>query len=118
MTDRNVPVMKGTANSQELTRLMAGLPSMVYRAASQPPFAFEIVGGGYERILGRSLDELTMKPDIRSTLMYPDDVAHYRAVVENAVKSGDTFQIKYSVIYPDTTERVVWEQGRPVPSVA
>ncbi|RIE08889.1 PAS domain S-box protein [Candidatus Cryosericum hinesii] len=114
MTDRNVPVTKGAANDRELTRLMAGLPGMVYRASAQSPFAFEIVGGGYERILGRSLDELTTKPDIRSTIMYPDDVARYRAAAENAVKCGDTFQIEYSVIYPDTTERVVWEQGGPV----
>ena len=114
MSNRDDPVTKRAANSQELTRLMAGLPGMVYRASAQPPFAFEIVGGGYERILGRSLDELTTKPDIRSTLMYPDDVARYRTVVENAVKRGETFQIEYSVIYPDTTERVVWEQGGPV----
>src|SRR5664280_1507508 len=114
MSNRNVPVTKGAANSQELTRLMAGLPGMVYRASAQSPFAFEIVGGGYERILGRSLDELTTKPDIRSTIMYPDDVARYRAAAENSVKCGDTFQIEYSVIYPDTTERVVWEQGRTV----
>ena len=45
MTDRNVPVTKGVANDRELTRLMAGLPGMVYRASAQPPFAFEIVGG-------------------------------------------------------------------------
>jgi len=114
MSNRNVPVTKGAANDRELTRLMAGLPGMVYRAAPKPPFAFEIIGGGYERILGPSLDELTTKPDIRSTLMYLDDVARYRAGVENAVKCGDTFQIEYSVIYPDTTERVVWEQGSPV----
>ena len=114
MSNRDDPVTKRAANSQELTRLMAGLPGMVYRASAQPPFAFEVVGGGHERILGRSLDELTTKPDIRSTLMHPDDVARYRTVVENAVKRGETFQIEYSVIYPDTTERVVWEQGGPV----
>jgi PAS domain S-box-containing protein len=114
MSNRDDPVTKRVANSQELTRLMAGLPGMVYQASAQPPFAFEVVGGGHERILGRSLDELTTKPDIRSTLMHPDDVARYRTVVENAVKSGDTFQIEYSVIYRDTTERVVWEQGGPV----
>jgi PAS domain S-box-containing protein len=114
MSDRNVPVTEDTVNDQELTRLMAGLPGMVYRASAQPPFAFELVGGGYEHILGRSSDELTTKPDIRSKLMYPDDVARYRTAVENAVNHGETFQIEYSVIYPDTTERVVWEQGRPI----
>ena len=114
MSDRNVPVTEDTANDQELTRLMAGLPGMVYRASAQPPFAFELVGGGYEHILGRSSDELTRKLDVRSKLMYPDDVARYQAIVENAVNHGETFQIEYSVIYPDTTERVVWEQGRPI----
>ena len=116
MSNRNMPVTEGTANDRELTRLMASLPGMVYRAAPQPPFAFEIVGGGYERILGRSLDELTTKPDTRSTLMYPDDVTRYQAAVENAVKCGDMFQIEYNIIYPDTTERVVWEQGGAGPS--
>jgi hypothetical protein len=54
MSDRNVPVTEGTANDRELTRLMAGLPGMVYRASAQSPFVFETVGGGYERIFGRS----------------------------------------------------------------
>jgi len=61
MSDRNVPVTKGAANDRELTRLMAGLPGMVYRSSAQFPFAFDIVGEGYERILGRSLDELTVR---------------------------------------------------------
>ena len=68
MSNRDDPVTKRAANSQELTRLMAGLPGMVYRASTQPPFAFEIVGGGYERILGRSLDELTTKPNLLAPL--------------------------------------------------
>jgi hypothetical protein len=46
MNNGNVPVTKGAANDRELTRLMAGLPGMVYQASAQPPFAFEIVGGG------------------------------------------------------------------------
>ena len=53
MSDRNVPVRENAADDRELTRLMAGLPGMVYRAAPKPPFAFEIVGGGYEHIFGR-----------------------------------------------------------------
>src|SRR5450756_2457067 len=61
MNNRNVPVTKGAANDREFTRLMAGLPGMVYRASAQPPFVFDIVGEGYERILGRSLDELTVR---------------------------------------------------------
>ena len=61
MNNGNVPVTKGAANDRELTRLMAGLPGMVYRASAQPPFVFDIVGEGYERILGRSLDELTVR---------------------------------------------------------
>jgi PAS domain S-box-containing protein len=114
IADRTVPVTDGTANDQELTRLMAGLPGMVYRASAQAPFAFEFVSGGYERILGRSSAELTQNPDVRTKLMYPDDSARYQAAVENAVSHGETFEIEYSVISPDTTERVVWEQGRPI----
>jgi hypothetical protein len=30
------------------------IAAMVYRTSAQPPFAFETVGGGYERIFGRS----------------------------------------------------------------
>ncbi len=114
MSKRDRKVSGGAPTDQELARLMADLPGMVYRATPQAPFAFELVGGGYEHILGRSLDELMTKQDIRSTLMYADDVARYRAVVENAVQRDDAFQIEYSVIYRDATERVVWEQGRPV----
>ena len=114
MNESDAPAAKDAANSQELSRLMAGLPGMVYQAAAQAPFAFQLVGGGYERILGRSLDELTTNRDIRSGLMYPDDIARYRAVVENAVERGSSFEIEYSVIHHDGTERIVWEQGMPV----
>ncbi|HWQ21595.1 MAG TPA: PAS domain S-box protein, partial [Clostridia bacterium] len=106
--------MKKTADSAELTRLMADLPGMVYQAAAQAPFAFRLVGGGYERILGRSSDELTADSGIRPTLMYPDDLARYQSVVESAVRDDRAFEVEYSVIHADATERVVWEQGRPV----
>ena len=114
MSEKDVRVTKSTANGQELTRLMAGLPGLVYQAAAQAPFAFEVLGGGYERILGRSLDELTTNRGIRSTFMYPDDFARYGSVVENAVRNDAPFEIEYSIIHAGATERVVLEQGRPV----
>lgn len=53
MSNRNVPVGDSVADDRELTRLMAGLSRMVYRASTQPPFVFEVVGGGYEHLFGR-----------------------------------------------------------------
>jgi hypothetical protein len=57
MSNRNVPVGDSVADDRELTRLMAGLSGMVYRASTQPPFVFEVVGGGYEHIFGRPADQ-------------------------------------------------------------
>jgi len=36
MSNRNVPVGDSVAGDRELTRLMAGLSGMVYRASAQP----------------------------------------------------------------------------------
>ena len=77
MSDRNVPFTEGAANDRELTRMMAGLPGMVYRAPAQPPFVFEIVGGGCERIIGRSAEDLIGKPEILVQTMHPDDASLY-----------------------------------------
>ncbi|MFZ2413471.1 MAG: PAS domain S-box protein [Candidatus Cryosericum sp.] len=109
-----MPLTKHVDDDQELARLMADLPGMIYQAGAKAPFAFKLVGGGYERILGRSLDELTDRRGIRPTLMYPYDLARYQAVVERAVRDNEAFEVEYIVIHPDATERMVWEQGRPV----
>lgn len=114
MSDRNVPVRENAADDREMTRLMAGLPGMVYRASAQPPFVFEIVGGGYERIFGRSAADLVGKPEILTQTMHPDDVSRYVETVTAAVNRREPFHLEYRLIQPDGTERSVWEQGRPL----
>jgi PAS domain S-box-containing protein len=113
-TDRTVPVTDGTASDQELIRLMAGLPGMVYRATAEAPFAFEIVGGGYERIFGRSAAELVGKPEILGQTLHPDDVSRYVETVTAAVNRREPFHLEYRLIQPDGSHRAVWEQGRPL----
>ena len=114
MTERNVPLTKHVDDDQELARLMAGLPGMVYRANAEVPFAFEIVGGGYERIFGRSAADLVGKPEIIGQTQHPDDVARYVETVTDAVERRESFHVEYHLIQPDGTERAVWEQGCPV----
>ncbi len=114
MTERNVPLTKHVDDDQELARLMAGLPGMVYCANAEAPFAFEIVGGGYERIFGRSAADLVGKPEILGQTLHPDDVSRYVETVTAAVGRREPFHIEYHLIQPDGTERAVWEQGRPV----
>jgi PAS domain S-box-containing protein len=114
MSDKDVPVTEGGANDEELTRLMASLPGMVYRASAQPPFIFEIVGGGYERIFGRSAEDLVGKPDILVETMHPDDASRYIETVTAAVDGREPFHLEYHLSQPDGTERAVWEQGRPL----
>ena len=114
MSSRNVPEGKVSADDREMTRLMAGLPGMVYRASAQPPFVFEIVGGGYERIIGRSAEDLIGKPEILVQTMHPDDVSRYVETVTAAVNRREPFHLEYRLIQPDGSDRAVWEQGRPL----
>jgi PAS domain S-box-containing protein len=114
MSDRNLPITEGVANDQELTRLMAGLPGMVYLASAQAPFVFELVGGGYERIFGLSAEDLVGKPEIIVQTMRPDDASRYVEIVTAAVDRREPFHLEYDLIQPDGTERSVWEQGRPL----
>lgn len=114
MNDRRVPLTKPVDVDQELARLMANLPGMVYRASVQAPFAFEFVGGGYERIYGRSAEDLVANPEILSQTMRPDDASRYVETIAAAVDRREPFHLEYRLIHSDGTERTVWEQGRPV----
>lgn len=114
MTNRNMPITGAGVDDQELSRLMAGLPGMVYRATAEPPFPFEIVGGGYERIFGRSADDLVGKPEILSQTMRPDEAIRYIETVAAAIRRNEPFHFEYRLLQPDGTERSVWEQGCPV----
>jgi len=99
---------------EELDRLMATLPGMVYRAGAELPYAFEIVGGGYERIFGRSREELVANPDIVAQTIHPDDLSLFLQMLTHAVAQREPFQLEYRLLRPDGTMRTVWEQGRPV----
>ena len=99
---------------EELDRLMATLPGMVYRAGAQPPYAFEVVGGGYERIFGRSREELIGNPDIVAQTIHPDDLPLFLQMLTQAVAQRKPFQLEYRLLRPDGTMHTVWEQGRPV----
>ncbi len=114
MNDRRVPLTEPVDDDQELARLMANLPGMVYRASVQAPFAFEFVGGGYERIYGRSAENLVTNPEILSQTMRPDDASRYVETIAAAVDRREPFHLEYRLIHSDGTERTVWEQGRPV----
>ncbi|MCX6084836.1 MAG: PAS domain S-box protein [Caldiserica bacterium] len=113
MSDKDMPVTQNVTDDQELARLMANLPGMVYRASAQAPFAFEFVGGGCERIYGRSAADLIGRPEILVQTMHPDDVYRYVETVAAAIDRREPFHIEYRLIQPDGTERTVWEQGRP-----
>ncbi|MCX6096980.1 MAG: PAS domain S-box protein [Caldiserica bacterium] len=114
MNDKDMPVTRSAADDQELTRLMAGLPGMVYRATAEAPFPFEVVGGGYERIFGLSAEDLVGKPEILVQTMRPDDASRYVETVAAAVDRREPFHLEYRLIQPDGAGRTVWEQGHPL----
>lgn len=99
---------------QELSRLMTTLPGMVYRASAQAPFVFRLVAGGYERLYGRTAEELIGKPDLLAKTIHPDDLQQYIATVHGAIERGEPFQVRYRLIHTSGTERIVWGQGRAV----
>ncbi len=114
MSDKDMPVTKSVTDDQELARLMADLPGMVYRATAEAPFTFEVVGGGYERIFGRSAEDLVGNPEVLVQTMRPDDASRYVETVAAAVDRREPFHLEYHLIRSDGTVRTVWEQGRPL----
>ena len=114
MSDKDMPVTKSVTDDQELARLMADLPGMVYRATAQAPFAFEIVGGGYERLLGRSAEDLLGKPEILAQTIHPDDLSRCIETMATAIDRREPFHLQYRLVHSDGTVRTVWEQGHLV----
>lgn len=113
-TKGSLPVPAEEPEDQELARLMAGLPGMVYRASAQAPFVFEVVGGGYEHLLGRTARDLVGNPKVLAETIHSDDLLRCVDAISVAVQRGEPFQMRYRMLHANGTMRVVWEQGRPV----
>ncbi len=75
----------------------------------------EIISRGCQEVLGYTPDSLIDNLDIDfSSLIYPDDEAHVRSEILQAVKQHEPFQVNYRVIARDGQVKHVIQQGTPI----
>jgi PAS domain S-box-containing protein len=99
-----------------LHRLLRNVPGMVFRGASDPARTMELVSQGSRDLTGFGPNELVWGKVVSyGSLIHPDDRRRVSDELNRAVLSGRPYQIEYRIRRVDGRERLVREQGQPVP---
>jgi PAS domain S-box-containing protein len=101
---------------RQLVSLMNNLPGgFAFRCRNDLFWTMEIVSRGCQEVLGYTPDSLIDNLDVDfSSLIYPDDEAHVRSEILQAVKQHEPFQVNYRVIARDGQVKHVIQQGTPI----
>ena len=96
-------------------RVIRNMPGMVYRCANDRDWTMEYVSPGCHGMTGFAPEDLIGNRVVSyASLIHPDDAAHVRTVVEEALRRRQAFQVTYRLRRVDGSERFVWEQGQGV----
>jgi PAS domain S-box-containing protein len=102
-------------SQRQLKRVFSNLPGMAYSCAHDEYWTMYIVSEGCYTLTGYYPEELIENRNISYTmLVHPDDIEMVNAVVENALKTHQSFQLSYRILTKEGEEKWVWEQGQGV----
>ncbi|PSB27230.1 PAS domain S-box protein [Stenomitos frigidus] len=105
ITNRKLAEM-ALQESEERFREIASTVSQMFFVRSRDPDRYIYVSSAYEKIWGRSRDELLQKPWIWMEAVHPDDRAHVQASVASQMQ-GQSVQREYRIVRPDGAVRWV-----------
>jgi PAS domain S-box-containing protein len=102
---------------RRLETLISNLPGFVYRCRNAPGWPMELVRGESESITGYTTEELAGDAVVwGEEVIHPDDRERAWAVVQEAIDTGEEFEITYRIRTRDGEVRWMWERGRLVES--
>ena len=97
---------------RKLATLMSNLPGMAYRCINDSNYTMEFVSSGCEKLTGYTPEELTFNKMIAyNNIVVEDDRGRVRNEIEDKIRHGKHFEIKYRIQKSTGEIRWVWERG-------
>jgi len=102
----------GERDRRRLETLIGNLPGFVYRCRNAPGWPMELVRGESEPITGYTTEELASDAVVwGEEVIHPDDKERAWAVVQEAIDTGEEFEVTYRIRTRDGAVRWMWERG-------
>ncbi|MFO1482379.1 MAG: PAS domain-containing protein [Verrucomicrobiaceae bacterium] len=104
-------------NERMISMLMGNLPGAAYRSLIDEKWTLEFISEGCRELTGYEPDAFASKGEVFfGDLIHPEDRAHVRRTVEDAVADGKRFEMTYRIRTADGSLKWIWERGQGVPS--
>ncbi len=104
-------------SERRLATLLRHVPGMAYRFRAEASHRFEILSDGVLELTGyRAPELLQTEGQTFRDLIVADDRERVASTISAAISSGQSFEVTYRIACANADQRVVWEQGRCVPS--
>lgn len=105
----NVPAGDHAALSIE--HLLNHFPGVVYRCESAHPWRMGYISPGIEKLTGYPVSAFNNGVVTFGSVIHPDDRDKASRIVDQALHSGEPFQLTYRIISACGEVKWVWEQG-------
>lgn len=105
---------QAVAESELRFRQMAETVNEVFWLRSSENGQMLYVNPAYQRIWGRSLDDLYSNANTFFDGIHPDDLPRVKQARQNQVQNGASFDEEYRIVRPDGSQRWVWVRAFPV----
>jgi PAS domain S-box-containing protein len=103
------------ARKRRLETLISNLPGIVYRCRNEPEWPMEVVEGECVELTGYPVGALERGEVVwGEDVLHPDDRAEIWETVQDALATGNSFEVTYRIHTRDGTVRWMWERGRAV----
>ncbi len=103
------------SRTRRLETLIGNLPGLVYRCRNEPTWPMEFVGGECEVLTGYPATALEAGEVLwGEDLLHPDDRERMWERVQDALVTGESFEVTYRITARNGTIKWMWERGRGV----
>ena len=107
--------MTGRGAEPRFQALVESLPGAVYRRSADSPWPFQYVSDTIESIVGHRASDLTTPgAHADGVSPVPEDRSMVAERIEDAVRTGRSFEIEYRVRHADGKTRWIEDRGKPV----
>ena len=99
------------AGALSLEHLLQHLPGVVYRCEPAHPWRMEYISPGIEKLTGYPVSAFRDGDITFGTVIHPEDRDKASCIVDQALHTGEPFQLTYRIVTASGEIKWVWEQG-------
>lgn len=112
LTDRKRMEEVLNSRERELATLMGNLPGMAYRCKNDEQWTMLFLNDNCEPLTGYRKEDVLYNEKISyNEIIHPEDREFVREQVENAIGSGDHYEMEYRIMTKQGKVKWVWEKG-------